>query len=91
MANKQIYTKIGIRIRNARRRKHLTQEQLAEILGISSKHIGNIETGKKNVSNIGLQIKIMNVLDMSPNEMFCDYVEPAKDALNSEFSDIGVR
>ena len=88
MANKQIYSKVGMRIRNARKRKHLTQEQLAELVGVTFRHIGNIETGKKNIGNIELQIKIMNVLEMEPNEMFCDYVESAKDELKKEFSEI---
>ena len=44
------YVAIGKRIRKARKKQHLTQEQLAEMIGVKSAHIGNIESGKKPFS-----------------------------------------
>lgn len=37
---------LGLRIRELRRRAGLTQEQLAELLGIDQKHMSRIELGK---------------------------------------------
>ena len=38
---------IGRRIKNAREKKHLTQEQLAELVDLSPMHISVIERGAK--------------------------------------------
>ena len=38
---------LGKRIRKARRYQELTQEQLAELAGLSTAHIGNIERGTR--------------------------------------------
>ncbi len=48
---------IGKRIRNVRKAKGLTQEQLAEWCGCTSTHISNIENGK-----IGISIELLYVL-----------------------------
>lgn len=40
------YAAIGKRIRKARKKQNLTQEQLAEMNGVKSAHISNIEIGK---------------------------------------------
>ena len=37
---------VGARIKEARLRKHLSQAQLAELLGLTPPYISNIETGK---------------------------------------------
>lgn len=44
------YAAIGKRIRKARKKQNLTQEQLAEMIGVKSAHISNIESGKKPFS-----------------------------------------
>lgn len=41
------YAAIGKRIRKARKKQNLTQEQLAEMIGVRAAHISNIERGKK--------------------------------------------
>ena len=40
---------VGARIKEARLRKHLSQAQLAELLGLTPPYISNIETGKQNM------------------------------------------
>ena len=40
----------GSNLRKLRRERHLTQEKLAEALGISTKHVGDLESGKSFVS-----------------------------------------
>ena len=44
------YKAIGKRIKIARIKADLTQEQLAERVGISPTHLSNIETGSTRVS-----------------------------------------
>jgi len=39
---------IGLRIKNLRRSKGLSQEELAEKMGISPKYLSSIERGKEN-------------------------------------------
>ena len=48
MANVKVI--LGANIRCYRKKKHLTQEQLAEKLGITTKHLSTIETGTNFVS-----------------------------------------
>lgn len=40
----------GKRLRDIRRRKDLTQEQLADLSGLSIQYVGEIERGKRNPS-----------------------------------------
>lgn len=41
---------LGLRIKSLRTEKGLTQEKLAEALGVSLEHIGKIERGKRTPS-----------------------------------------
>lgn len=43
--SKQLYTEIGDRIANLRHEQKLTQEQLAESMDISIKHLSEVERG----------------------------------------------
>lgn len=49
--------RIGMRIKQARKAKKLTQEQLAELCDCTSTHISNIENGK-----IGFSIELLYVI-----------------------------
>ncbi len=40
----------GRNLRRLRKERHITQEKLAEVLGMTPKHIGDIETGKSFTS-----------------------------------------
>ena len=44
------YYKIGQRIRKYRKARQLSQEQLAEQIGISTTHMSHIETGNTKLS-----------------------------------------
>ena len=41
------YKDFGMRVRNARKQHHMTQEQLAEAIGISTSFMGHIERGSR--------------------------------------------
>lgn len=59
---------IGLRIREMRKIKHYTRDVLSSKVGISSKFLYEIETGRKNFSAVILQ-KLARELDVS-----CDYI-----------------
>ena len=67
MANFQ--QKFGLRLRELRKRKGLTQEHLAELLNIGVRSVGKIETGNSFPSTETME-KIINVFEISPVELF---------------------
>ena len=60
--------KIGIFISKCRKKKNLTQEQLAEKLNTTSKSISRWENGK-TMPDISIMIQLCDVLDISINEL----------------------
>ena len=54
--DKQLYTEMGKRLRKFRREKDYTQEQMAEILEISSAYYGKVERGVNSLSVKKLQL-----------------------------------
>lgn len=66
MINKKI---LGNRIKELRKRKKLSQEQLAELVQLEPPSICNIENGK-NYPTIQNLEKIVNVLDVSFMDVF---------------------
>lgn len=70
---------LGNRIREIRRSKNLTQERLAEMVGIGTPNISYIETGKFAPSMDTLE-KIAEVLDVKPFELYMfEPLKPAKE------------
>ena len=67
------YKAIGVRIKAARARKGVTQGYIAEVTGLSTPHISNIETGN---TKLGLPtiIHLANVLDVSVDELLCEKI-----------------
>lgn len=55
-------TTIGLQIAEARKKRGLTQAQLAELAGIDRANIGKIETGKYNVS-IDILSRVCNAME----------------------------
>ncbi len=62
------YYAIGQRIRRARKAKQLSQEQLAEKVGISTTHMSHIETGNTKLS-IEVFAQITVALDSRADEL----------------------
>ncbi len=46
--NQPILRRLGLRIRDARRSRHMTQVELAQTLGISVAYVSLIERGRRN-------------------------------------------
>lgn len=61
-------------LRDFRIKNKLTQEQLAEKLGISLKYISRIENGNNGVKTQTL-IKYMNVLGITPNTIYYHFID----------------
>lgn len=62
---------VGERIKAARIRRDLTQEVLAEKVGVEHGTISMIETGKREPS-LDVLVRIMNQLRVEPNLIFCE-------------------
>ena len=73
-------------LREFRRKNKLTQEELAEKLGISLKYISRIENGNNGVKTQTL-IKYMNILGIAPNTIFADFITDEEAAKNVEISE----
>jgi len=66
---KPLYEKFGLNVVYYRKRKRLTQLQLAELVDIDRSHISAIELGNVGVS-MDVIFKLSQVLDISPKELF---------------------
>lgn len=78
---------IGKRIKIARIRANLTQETVAEKIGITPQHVSNIETGNSSVSLTTL-VAIANLLGVSIDELLCDTVLKSKQVFTKEADNI---
>ena len=78
---------IGRNIRNARKAQGMTQEKLAECMGVSSAYIGKLERGERtaNLDNLSVLANILSV----PIESLVQGSVPIKngDQLPSDFLD----
>ena len=71
------YVAIGKRIKIARIRANMTQERVAEIVGLSPSHMSNIETGSTKVSLTSI-VNIANALSVTVDDLLCDNVIHAR-------------
>ena len=78
---------IGKRIKSAREKKGLTQEQLAEQVNLSPMHISVIERGNK-LPRLETLINIANVLDVSADTLLQDVVNNQIKLHTSEASNL---
>ena len=69
------YTALGIRIRQARKEHHVTQEQLGELCELSTAHIGHIERGTR-IPSIDTLFRIAQALDVSMDYLIFDSIAP---------------
>lgn len=76
------YFDIGQRIRIKRMEKGLTQEKLAELVGIGPSHMSHLESGK-TVASMDVFIALCNVLECSADELLCREIVAAKPFLDN--------
>ena len=77
---------IGRRIQEIRKSRGLTQEQLAEKVGISPHYLSALERGIYNIK-LDLLVDMMNALKCSADEIFSDVVTSSFEYRSSELSD----
>lgn len=61
--------KFGDQIRELRKVRGLSQEQLAELTQLHRTYIGGIERGERNVALVNI-VRIARALGVSPSELF---------------------
>ena len=66
---KHFYEQFGLNIVYYRKRKRLTQLQLAELVDIDRSHVSAIELGNVGVS-FDVIFKLCEVLEITPKELF---------------------
>jgi len=78
------YTLLGQRIRAARTAAGLSQERLAEMVGLTSQHISHTEVASTKISLPSL-IKIANALNTSVDKLLSDNMQDVKPHLLEDF------
>lgn len=76
---------IGTRIKEAREKNDITQEQLAEMVGLSSTHISVIERGVK-APKLETFIKIANALNVTSDALLLDVLDNSLQITANELS-----
>lgn len=66
---RQIKKKFGLRVRELRTNKGLSQEELALASLLDRTYIGGVERGERNISLINIY-KLAQALNVSPKELF---------------------
>lgn len=77
---------IGKRIREARNRKSLTQEELARIIGVTKGAVANYENEASHPKE-PVMYALINALDVDANFLFQDCVKILKDDKKDKFSE----
>lgn len=80
------YRLLGQRLRSIRKKRGMTQEQVAEAADISPQHFSGIETGSAKVSLPAL-VRLCNALDTTPNDILMDSVTQATPMLLKDISE----
>ena len=76
------YVALGMRIRKARKERHVTQEQLGEICELSTAHIGHIERGTR-IPSLDTLFRITQALNVSMDYLVFDSIAPDEQLFTS--------
>ena len=81
------YILLGKRIREERIKAGLSQETLAEMVGLSRQHISHTEGASTKISLPAL-IKVANALDTSVDKLLSDYIRDSNPHILDEFKEV---
>ena len=81
------YKKLGHRLKIAREKKQLTQEQLAERIGVSNNYISNIERNH-SIPSLDTIVKLCNILDITPDYLVLDSLYSSSGYLQDEIAEM---
>ena len=78
---------IGKRIKEARKKKGLTQEKLVEQMDVSIAYLSKVETGKIHI-NLERLSQICNILDITEGEILNGVSNNSEKYLHNEFNNL---
>lgn len=78
---------VGKRLRNARKRKGLTQEELCEMIGVSIAYLSKIETAKAHI-NLQRLSQICDILGVTEGEILNGFPSKSDGSLSSELCNL---
>ena len=81
------YYEIGQRVRKYRKACRLSQEELAEKVGISTTHMSHIETGNTKLS-LQVLVDLSAALEISTDTLLSDAPSESKEMINGEIAEI---
>ena len=81
------YIAIGLRIKKARIKANITQEELANEVNISIRFLNNIERGDKGMS-LETLTGIANALSVTPDDLLCDNLVYAFHVYNKQAQEL---
>lgn len=81
------YASIGQKVKQIRLKNGVTQEQLAEAVGVGVTHISHLETGSGTVS-LKVFLAIVNYLNCSADEILCKEICSARPVLNNWLAEL---
>lgn len=81
------YECIGKRIKYYRTVQKISQEELAQIIGVDRKHISSIEVGRRRAS-LELVLLIANALEVSADDLLTDNLKHSSSPVDTEIHDI---
>ena len=81
------YKAIGKRVKIAREKQNMTQEELASKAVMSCQHISNIENAKTKLSLPAI-VTLANHLNVSVDKLLCDNVVHSKEIFCQEIQEI---
>lgn len=79
-----IYALLGQRIKEERKARHLTQQELADIVGMDTGHLSRVEHGK-TVPSINAIVKIADAFNLPVSKLFDNI--PARKATDYGWSE----
>ena len=81
------YASIGQKVKKIRLSKGVTQEELAEKVGVGVTHISHLETGSGTVS-LKVFLAIVNYLECSADELLCKEITTARPIVDNWLVDL---
>lgn len=81
------YKDVGARIRAVRLSRKMTQERLADTVGVGVTHISHIETGN-SIPSLQVFVDILNTLQCSADELLCMELNQAQPQFDAWIKEI---
>lgn len=72
MDNELQYQALGLKIREVRKSRNLSQEKLSELVGISPNYLSRVETNNGGIISLPTLVKVCNALSVSMDYMLSD-------------------